>query len=347
MKLLNFFNKFSSDIAMDLGTANTIMYVKNKGIVLDAPSVVALSKENGALKPYAFGHEAKMMLGRTPTDITAIRPLQDGVIADFKSAEEMIKFFIKSVCDKRSFVGPRILVCVPSGSTPVERRAIQEAAEIAGAREVYLVEEPMAAAIGAGLPVTEPTGSMIVDIGGGTTEVAVLSLGGIVYARSVRVGGDKMDEAIISYIRRHFNLLIGESTAERIKKQIGTAFVVPDSEMKEMEIKGRDLVNGIPKEMKLSEKQIAKSLTEPINQIVEAVKIALECTPPELSSDIVDKGIVLTGGGALLNNLEHVLSNSTKLPVFVADNSLACVALGIGKILEDFSKLKHVLFKQE
>jgi len=347
MNILKFFDRFSSDIAIDLGTANTLVYEKNKGIVLDAPSVIALIKENGTVKPYAFGHEAKMMLGRTPTDIEAKRPLQDGVIADFKAAEEMIKYFIRSVRDKKSFIGPMILVCVPSGSTPVERRAIQEAAESAGARDVYLVEEPMAAAIGAGLPVTEPTGSLIVDIGGGTTEVAVLSLGGIVYAKSVRVGGDKMDQAIISYIRRHFNLLIGESTAERIKKQIGTAFVMPDAPLREIEIKGRDLINGIPKEMVLNEQQIAESLTEPISQIVEAVKVALECTPPELSSDIVDKGIVLTGGGALLHNLGYVLREATALPVFVADNALACVALGIGRVLEDFPKLKHVLFKQE
>ncbi len=340
-------NHFSSDIAIDLGTANTLVYLKGKGIVLDEPSVVALIKERGSVKPYAFGHEAKMMLGRTPTDIEAKRPLQDGVIADFKGAEEMIKYFIKRVTDRRTITGPRIIVCVPSGSTPVERRAIQEAAESAGARDVFLIEEPMAAALGAGLPVTEPTGSMIVDIGGGTTEVAVLSLGGIVYARSERVGGDKMDQAIISYIRRHFNLLIGESTAEKIKKTIGTACVKDDNNLREMEIKGRDLLNGIPKEMTLNEKQIASSLEEPISQIVEAVKVALECTPPELSSDIVDKGIVMTGGGALLNNLDHVLSEATKLPVFVADNPLACVALGNGRILEDFDKLKHVLFKQE
>ena len=347
MKFLTFLDRFSTDIAIDLGTANTLVYEKNKGIVLDAPSVVALIKKDGTLKPYAFGHEAKMMLGRTPTDIEAKRPMRDGVIADFKAAEEMIKYFIRSVRDKRSFTGPRIVICVPSGSTPVERRAIQEAAESAGAREVFLIEEPMAAAIGAGLPVTEPTGSMIVDIGGGTTEVAVLSLGGIVYARSVRVGGDKMDEAIISYIRRHYNLLIGESTAEKIKKQIGTACVLPDVHLRQMEIKGRDLINGIPKEMVLNEKQISESLTEPISQIVEAVKTALECTPPELSSDIVDKGIVLTGGGALLNNLSYVLREATQLPVFVADNALACVVLGIGRVLEDFTKLKHVLFKQE
>jgi rod shape-determining protein MreB len=346
-KIFHLFNKFSSDIAIDLGTANTLVYLKNKGIVLDAPSVIAQIKQNGTLKPYAFGHEAKMMLGRTPNDIEAKRPMQDGVIADFKAAEEMIKYFIRSVRDKVSLTSPRIIVCVPSGSTPVERRAIQEAAESAGAREVFLIEEPMAAAIGAGLPVTEPSGSMIVDIGGGTTEVAVLSLGGIVYARSVRVGGDKMDESIISYIRRNYNLLVGESTAEKIKKQIGTAIVLPGAPLRQMEIKGRDLVHGIPKEMALNEKQIAESLHEPIGQIVEAVKTALECTPPELSSDIVDKGIVLTGGGALLNNLSYVLREATSLPVFLADNPLACVALGIGQVLEDFPRLKHVLFKQD
>jgi rod shape-determining protein MreB len=338
---------FSSNMAIDLGTANTLVYVQGKGIVLNEPSVVALIKEHGSYKPYAFGHEAKMMLGRTPADIDAKRPLKDGVIADFKSAEEMIKHFIRTVHNRRSFTGPMIVVCVPSGSTPVERRAIQEAAESAGAREVFLIEEPMAAAIGAGLPVTEPTGSMIVDIGGGTTEVAVLSLGGIVYSRSVRVGGDKMDEAIISYIRRNYNLLIGESTAEKVKKQIGTAYIQPDKEGRMMEIKGRDLVNGIPKEMLLSEHQIAESLLEPVSQIVEAVKIALESTPPELSSDISDKGIVMTGGGSLLNNLDHVIKEATKLPVFVADNALSCVANGTGRVLEDFQKLKHVLFKQD
>lgn len=345
--LSKFFGFFSSDMAIDLGTANTLVYVKGKGIVLNEPSVVALIKDGGSFKPYAFGHEAKMMLGRTPAEIEAKRPLKDGVIADFKSAEEMIKHFIRTVHDRRSFTGPRIIVCVPSGSTPVERRAIQEGAESAGAREVYLIEEPMAAAIGADLPVTEPTGSMVVDIGGGTTEVAVLSLGGIVYSRSVRVGGDKMDEAIISYIRRHHNLLVGESTAEKIKKQIGTAYLHPDKEGRMMEIKGRDLINGVPKEMLLSESQIAESLVEPVSQIVEAVKIALECTPPELSSDIVDKGIVMTGGGALLNNLDYVLRQSTNLPIFVADQPLSCVALGIGRVLEDYDKLKHVLFKQD
>jgi rod shape-determining protein MreB len=274
------FGSLSSDMAIDLGTANTLVYVKGRGIVLNEPSVVALLKDKGGTIPYAFGNEAKMMLGRTPAEITAIRPLKDGVIADFKGAEEMLKHFIRTVQNRRWFTGPFIIVCVPSGSTPVERRAIQDAAESAGAREVYLIEEPMAAAIGADLPVTEPTGSMIVDIGGGTTEVAVLSLGGIVYSRSVRVGGDMMDEAIISYIRRYHNLLIGESTAEKIKKTIGSARVPNDGEGKMMEIKGRDLINGVPKEIVLTESQIAESLLDPVSQIVEAVKIALECTPP-------------------------------------------------------------------
>jgi rod shape-determining protein MreB len=259
----------------------------------------------------------------------------------------MIKHFIYRVHNRRSFTGPLIIICVPSGSTPVERRAIQDAAERAGAREVFLIEEPMAAAIGAGLPVTEPTGSMIVDIGGGTTEVAVLSLGGIVYARSVRVGGDKMDEAIISYIRRHHNLLIGETTAERIKKEIGAACPPQDGKGKSIEIKGRDLMNGVPKELTLNEYQIAESLIEPVSQIVEAVKVALECTPPELSADIVDKGIVMSGGGSMLHNLDYVLSQATGLPVFVAEEPLNCVALGTGKVLENTNILKHVLFKQD
>jgi rod shape-determining protein MreB len=345
--LSRFLGMMSADMGLDLGTANSLVYVKGKGIVLDEPSVAAVIKDNGTYKPYAFGHEAKMMLGRTPIDIEAKRPLKDGVIADFRSAEEMIKHFIRTVHHRRSFTGPMIIVCVPSGSTPVERRAIQEAAEAAGAREVFLIEEPMAAAIGAGLPVTEATGSMVVDIGGGTTEVAVLSLGGIVDARSVRVGGDKMDEAIISYIRRNHNLLIGESTAEKIKKQIGVAFVEEGADYRTMEIKGRDLIKGIPLEIELNERQIAESLVEPVSQIIEAVKVALEKTPPELSSDIVDKGIVMTGGGSLLKGLDQVLSKATQLPVFVADNALLCVALGTGKVLEEFSRFKHVLFKQD
>lgn len=341
------FGSLSCDMAIDLGTANTLVYVNGRGIVLNEPSVVALLKEKGGSKPYAFGNEAKMMLGRTPAEIEAIRPLKDGVIADFKGAEEMIKHFIHAVHNRKLLTRPLIIVCVPSGSTPVERRAIYDAAESAGAKDVYLIEEPMAAAIGADLPVTEPTGSMIVDIGGGTTEVAVLSLGGIVYSRSVRVGGDMMDEAIISYIRRCHNLLIGESTAEKIKKTIGSACPPEEGEGKVMEIKGRDLVNGVPKEIVLTEQQVSESLMEPVSQIIEAVKIALECTPPELSSDIVDKGIVMSGGGALLNNLDRVLREATGLPVFVADDPLSCVVLGTGKVLENHKKLKHVLFKQD
>lgn len=344
---LKLIGMLSSDMAIDLGTANTLVYVKDQGVVLNEPSVVALIKEGGTFHPYAFGHEAKMMLGRTPAEIVATRPLKDGVIADFKGAEEMIKHFIHTVHKRRSFTGPLIIVCVPSGSTPVERRAIQEAAESAGAREVFLIEEPMAAAIGAGLPVTEPTGSMIVDIGGGTTEVGVLSLGGIVYARSVRVGGDKMDEAIISYVRRHHNLLIGESSAEKIKQEIGSACPPANKKGKTIEIKGRDLINGIPKEITLTEYQIAESLIEPVSQIIEAIKTALECTPPELSSDIVDKGIVMTGGGSLLHNLDYVIREATKLPVFVAEDPLTCVARGTGLALEERNKLRHVLFKQD
>ena len=336
----------SADMAIDLGTANTLVYVKGQGIVLDEPSVVAMVQEKGVMVPYAFGNEAKLMLGRTPAKIEAIRPLKDGVIADFRSAEEMIKHFIYRVHNRRAFTGPMIIICVPSGSTPVERRAIQEAAEAAGGRDVYLIEEPMAAAIGAGLPVTEPTGSMIVDIGGGTTEIAVLSLGGIVYARSVRVGGDKLDEAIISFIRRYHNLLIGEATAERIKKEIGAACPPEEGEGRTMEIKGRDLIDGVPKEIILSEAQIADALAEPVSQIIDGIKVALESTPPELSSDIVDKGIVITGGGSLLKNLDLVVSAATGLPVFTAEDPLKCVALGIGKILENPSALKHVLFKQ-
>jgi len=341
------FGMMSCDMAIDLGTANTLVYVKGRGIVLNEPSVVAFMNDGGTITNFWFGNEAKLMLGRTPAKIEAKRPLKDGVIADFKAAEEMIKYFIQRVHNRRSFTRPLIIICVPSGSTPVERRAIQDAAEKAGAGEVYLIEEPMAAAIGAGLPVTEPTGSMIVDIGGGTTEVAVLSLGGIVYARSARVGGDKMDEAIISYIRRYHNLLIGETTAEKIKKEIGAACPPEQGDGKLIEIKGRDLMNGVPKELVLSEAQIAESLYEPVSQIVEAVKVALECTPPELSSDIVDKGIVMTGGGSLLRKLDLVLSNATGLPVFVGDDPLSCVALGTGKVLENPEAFKHVLFKQD
>lgn len=311
--------------------------------MLNEPSVVAIIEKGGKKQVLAVGEEAKLMLGRTPGNIQAIRPMRDGVIADFEVAEEMIKHFIRKVHNRRSFANPQIIVCVPSGSTAVERRAIQESALSAGARRVYLIEEPMAAAIGAGLPVTEPTGSMIVDIGGGTTEVAVLSLGGIVYARSVRVGGDKMDEAIIAYIRRHHNLLVGEASAERIKKEVGSAAIPADGDGMTIEIKGRDLMNGVPKEIRIGQRQIAESLAEPVGAIVEAVKVALEATPPELAADIVDKGIVLTGGGALLANLDQVLRDETGLPVSIADDALSCVALGTGKALEHIKTMKHVL----
>lgn len=333
----------SADMAIDLGTANTLVYVKGKGIVLNEPSVVAIEEIRGKKQVKAVGNEAKRMLGRTPGNISAIRPLSDGVIADFEIAEEMIKYFIRKVHNRRSFVSPMIIICVPSGSTAVERRAIQESADAAGAGKVRLIEEPMAAAIGADLPVTEPTGSMVVDIGGGTTEVAVLSLGGIVYARSVRVGGDKMDAAIVSYIRRTHNLLIGESSAERVKKEIGSACPPAKGEGRSIEIRGRDLMNGVPKEIIITERQIAEGLADPVSQIVEAVKVALENTAPELAADIVDKGIVLTGGGALLTNLDQVLREATGLPVSIAENPLACVVKGTGQALEDLSTFKNVL----
>lgn len=335
--------KFSADMAIDLGTANTLVYVKGRGIVLNEPSVVAIATSKGKRQVLAVGEEAKMMVGRTPGNIQAIRPLRDGVIADFEVAEEMIKHFIRKVHNRRSFAAPQIIVCVPSGSTAVERRAIQESAESAGGRSVFLIEEPMAAAIGAGLPVTEPTGSMVVDIGGGTTEVAILSLGGIVYACSVRVGGDKMDEAIINYIRRNHNLLIGESTAEKIKKEIGSAVIGKDSHNICLSIKGRSLVNGVPQEIEINQKQIAESLTEVIAAIIDGVKTALEHTAPELSADIVDRGIVLTGGGAQLVNLDTVLGEATGLPVFVAENPLTCVVRGTGIALEEMKTLKNVL----
>jgi len=330
-------------MAIDLGTANTLVYVKGKNIVLNEPSVVAIAEVKGKKHVLAVGEDAKQMLGRTPGNIQAIRPLRDGVIADFEIAEDMIKYFIRKVHNRRSFAAPLVVICVPSGSTAVERRAIQESAEAAGARRVYLIEEPMAAAIGAGLPVTEPTGSMVVDIGGGTTEVAVLSLGGIVYSQSVRVGGDKMNEAIIAYIRRNHNLLVGESSAERIKEEIGSACPPEEGEGRTMEIKGRDLMNGVPKELVISERQIAESLAEPVSAIIEAVKSALEHTAPELAADIVDKGIVLTGGGALLTNMDYVLRYATGLPISIADNPLSCVALGTGRALEEMKKLRHVL----
>ena len=333
----------SADMAIDLGTANTLVYVKGRGIVLNEPSVVAIVNNRGKSQVLAVGEEAKQMLGRTPGNIEAIRPLRDGVIADFEVAEEMIKHFIRKVHNRRSFASPQVIVCVPSGSTPVERRAIQESAESAGARRVFLIEEPMAAAIGAGLPVTEATGSMVVDIGGGTTEVAVLSLGGIVYARSVRVGGDKMDEAIIGYIRRSHNLLVGEASSERIKQLIGTACPPEDGYGELIEIKGRDLMNGVPKELVINQRQIAESLAEPVGAILDAVKVALEHTAPELAADIVDKGIILTGGGALLGNLDLVLRHATGLPVSIADEPLTSVARGAGRALEEMKILSHAL----
>ena len=341
--LSRLFGFLSADMAIDLGTANTLVYVKGKNIVLNEPSVVAIAKVRDKKQVLAVGEEAKQMLGRTPGNIEAIRPLRDGVIADFDIAEDMIKYFIRKVHNRRSFASPLVVICVPSGSTAVERRAIQESAEAAGARRVFLIEEPMAAALGAGLPVTEPSGSMVVDIGGGTTEVAVLSLGGIVYAQSVRVGGDKMNEAIIAYIRRNHNLLVGESSAERIKEEIGSACPPEEGEGRTLEIKGRDLMNGVPKELVISERQISESLAEPISQIIDAVKSALEHTAPELAADIVDKGIVLTGGGALLGNMDYVLRYATGLPVSIADGPLSCVAMGTGMALEEMKKLRHVL----
>ena len=336
---------FSADMAIDLGTANTLVYVRGRGIVLNEPSVVAIEEYKGRKQVLAVGNEAKNMLGRTPGNIKAIRPLKDGVIADFEIASEMIKYFISKVHNRHTFFTSLIIICVPSGSTEVEKRAIQESASEAGAYKVKLIEEPMAAAIGAGMPVTEPTGNMIVDIGGGTTEVAVLSLKGIVYARSVRVGGDKMDSAIVNYIRRNMNLLVGERSAERIKKEIGSACPPKQGDGRSVEIKGRDLINGVPKEIVITERQVAESLLEPVSDIVEAVKVALENTAPELAADIVDKGIVLSGGGALLNNLDLVLRKATGLPVIIAEEPLACVVDGTGKVLEDMEHFQGVLYR--
>jgi rod shape-determining protein MreB len=336
------FGLFSNDLAIDLGTANTLVYVKGEGIVCNEPSVVAVQRgPRGDRRVLAVGVEAKKMVGRTPGNIFAIRPLKDGVIADFEITEAMLRAFIrKSHNNRKKFVYPRIIICVPFGITEVEKRAVRESAESAGAREVYLIEEPMAAAIGAGLPITEPTGNMIVDIGGGTTEVAVISLAGVVFSRSVRVGGDKMDEAIAQYIKRKYNLLVGERTAELIKITIGSAY--PGQEIQTMEIKGRDLVNGVPKTVEISDEEIRDSLLEPINQIVEAVRVGLERTPPELASDIIDRGIVLAGGGALLRNLDMLLREETGLPVTLADDPLTAVVVGAGKVLDELSLLKEV-----
>ncbi len=323
---------WSQDMAIDLGTANTLVVLKGKGVVLNEPSVVAIINEMGKKTVLAVGDEAKTMLGRTPGNIQAIRPLKDGVIADFIVTEEMIKHFIKKVHVKNTFANPRILICVPTGSTPVERKAIQDSALAAGARRVQLIEEPIAAAIGAGLPISEATGSMIVDIGGGTTEIAVMSLGGVVFSKSLRVAGDAMDGSIISYMRKKFNLLIGESTAEKIKKEIGTA--IPTSNNVFL-MKGRDIRTGTPKEISLTEEDACEALMPILNQMLAAIKEALENTPPELSADLVDMGLVLTGGGALLKNIDKLISKDTGLPVTIADNPLECVALGTGKALEN------------
>lgn len=331
----------SNDLAIDLGTATTLIYVKGKGIVSCEPSVVAVQRDaRGVKKVLAVGREAKEMLGRTPGNIQAVRPLRDGVIADFEITEAMLKYFIARAHNQRRLVKPRIIICVPFGITEVEKRAVKESAEGAGAREVYLIEEPMAAAIGAGLPITEPSGNMVVDIGGGTTEVAVISLSGIVYSQSVRVGGDKMDESIIAYMKRKYNLAIGEQTAERIKMTIGNAY--PLEQQCTMEVKGRDMVAGVPKTIVVNSDEIREALSEPINAIVEAVLVALERTPPELAADIVDKGIVLTGGGSLLRNLDVLLREETGLPVMVCDDPISAVVMGSGKALDHIELLKEV-----
>jgi rod shape-determining protein MreB len=335
------YGMFSNDLAIDLGTANTLIYARGKGIVSCEPSVVAVKKDaRGVRRVLAVGREAKEMLGRTPGSIVAIRPMKDGVIADFDVTEAMIRYFITRAHQRTTLVKPRVIIGVPFGITEVEKRAVKESAQIAGAREVYLIEEPIAAAIGAGLPITEPSGNMIVDIGGGTTEVAVISLSGIVYSRSVRVGGDKMDEAIVQHMKRKYNLLIGEPTAEKIKIHIGNAFNT--GEAVAMEVKGRDLVAGLPKTLTITGDEIREALQEPVNQIVEAVRTALERTPPELSADIVDKGIVLAGGGALLKGLDMLLREETGLPVMIADDPLSAVVLGCGKALDEISLLKSV-----
>ena len=334
---------FSSDMAIDLGTANTLVYVKGRGIILNEPSVVAYHVKDGKKQVLAVGEDAKLMLGRTPGSIEAIRPMRDGVIADFDVAEEMIKHFIRKVHKRTTFSKPKVIVCVPHGATPVEKRAIRQSVLSAGARRAGLIAEPIAAAIGAGMPITDPTGSMVVDIGGGTTEVAVLSLGDIVYARSVRVGGDRMDEAIINYLRRSQNLLVGESTAERIKTTIGVARMPTDGRGASVRIRGRDLLNGVPREIELCQGQVAEALAEPVQAICDAVMAALEATPPDLAADIVDRGVMLTGGGALLGDIDLALREQTGLAISVADQTLNCVALGTGKALEYETQLRHVI----
>ena len=338
MSLRSLFSFFSNDLAIDLGTANTLVFARGRGIVVDEPSIVAINKLNNKVE--AVGREAKEMLGRTPGNIVAIKPMKDGVIADFDVTEEMLKYFIKKAHNRNHLLSPRIVICIPSEITQVEKRAVRESALRAKASEVYLVEEAMAAAIGAGLPITEPSGNMIVDIGGGTTDIAVISLSGIVYSRSVRVAGNEMDEAIIQYIKRKHNLLIGERTAERIKIEVGSAAVL--SEPLTMEIKGRNLIEGIPKTLEITDEEVREALSDSISTIVNAVRVALERTPPELSADIADKGIVLTGGGALLKGLDHRIKDDTDLPVFLAEDPLSSVAIGTGMMLEEMGLLRRI-----
>ena len=340
MFLHKIFGMFSNDLAIDLGTANTLVYVKGKGIVCDEPSVVVIKKDNK--KTVAVGSEAKRMLGKTPANIMAIRPLKDGVIADFDATGEMLKYFIKKVHNRRSYVSPRVIIGVPSGITQVEQRAVKDAAEASGAREVYLVEEPMAAAIGVGLPVGEPCGNMIVDIGGGTTDVAVISIDGVVYSKVVKVGGDKMDEVIMAYIKRKYNLMIGETTTEQIKIEIGSACNNGNAEKRVKDIKGRDLISGIPKTITVNEDEILEALSEPVSVILDTIRVALENTPPELAADIVDRGIVLAGGGALLRRIDLLIKQETGLPVTIAENPLTAVVTGVGKMLDELEMLRRI-----
>ncbi|MDX8413478.1 MAG: rod shape-determining protein [Mariprofundales bacterium] len=342
----SFFGLFSRDISIDLGTANTLIYVRGDGIVLNEPSVVAVHNGDSRhpRRVLAVGSDAKKMLGRTPAAIEAIRPLKDGVIADFVVTEEMLKQFLRKVHKRTWGIAPRIVICIPYGSTQVERRAIRESALSAGARQVFLIEEPMAASIGAGLPVTEASGSLVVDIGGGTSEIAVISYGGIVYSRSVRVGGDKMDEAIVNHLRRKYSLLIGSSMAEKLKIGLGSAY--PQDENRQMEVKGRDLINGVPKNLLLDASEILEAISEPVNAIVEGIRVCLERTPPELAADIVDTGIMLTGGGALLRGLDQLLRDETGLPITIAENPLDCVVLGSGMVLEELERMRVVLYEE-
>jgi rod shape-determining protein MreB len=337
--LKKLFSYFTNDIAVDLGTANTLLYLKGKGIVIREPSIVAINvKNNNRIE--AIGAEAKEMLGRTPGNIVAIRPMKDGVIADFEVTERMLEYFIRKACNRRRWIRPRIVICVPSGITPVERRAVQDTALRAGASEVYLILEAMAAAIGAGLPITDPGGNMVVNIGGGTTDIAVISLSGIVYSRSIRVAGNEMDTAIIQYIKRKYNMLIGERTAEKVKIEIGSAY--PLEETLSIDVKGRDLIEGVPKTLTLVDKEVREALGDIINTIVDAVKVALEITPPELASDFVDKGIILTGGGALLRGLDLRLREETGIPVTLAEDPLTSVVMGVGRMLDDFELMRKL-----